>query len=482
MNVIPYRREENAAPAGSRPAADARKLGAAQGAAAAPRWLVAVGAGVLTATLAIGGFWSWNAGLFDGITSGEASRRAAAAALEERRAAHEAFTSVYSGQEHQSLEVGRGESLARILTRAGASAADAGAATTSVAAVFDPRRLRPGMPVNVYFHRDEGEAQLAGLAFRAEPGATVTVNRIATGAFTAREVIMPTRFEIAHVSGAVAESLYESALAGGATDGIISQMTEVFGYDVDFQRDVRPGDPFELVFGRRIDENGETVIAGELSYVSLTTRGQFREYYRFMAPGDRQPEWYDAQGRSARKFLMKTPINGARLSSGFGMRRHPIQGYNRMHRGTDFAARTGTPILAAGDGVIQRASWFGGYGNYVRIRHSSQYDTAYGHMSRFARGIRPGVRVRQGQVIGYVGSTGQSTGPHLHYEVFHRGRQINPMTLRVATGRNLEGEELAMFLQEKARIDRIREMRGQEEAAVEQEANAGAATPAARRM
>lgn len=431
-----------------------------------PRWLMPIGAGVLAAALAIGAFWSWNAGLFDGISSAEAAELAAQRTRDERHNAHLAFTEVFQGAESQSLEVQNGETLARILTRAGATPADASAAMNSVTSVFDPRQIRPGMPINVYFSRQSGApAVLTGLSFRSQPGATVTVNRLASGGFNAREVMMPTTYETAWIRSTVEGSLYQSALAHGATDTIIFQMSDVFAYDVDFQRDVHPGDPFELVFDRRVDENGETVLAGELSYVSLTTNGRTREYYRFLALGDRAPEWYDADGRSARKFLMKTPINGARLSSGFGMRRHPIQGFNRMHRGTDFAAPTGTPIFAAGDGVIQRAGRFGGYGNYIRIRHSSQYDTAYGHMSRFARGIRPGVRVRQGQVIGYVGSTGNSTGPHLHYEVFYQGRQVNPMTLSVATGRNLEGAELERFQIERARIDRIREMRGMEDAA-----------------
>jgi murein DD-endopeptidase MepM/ murein hydrolase activator NlpD len=216
-------------------------------------------------------------------------------------------------------------------------------------------------------------------------------------------------------------------------------------------------------------------------FVGLESRRGPRAFYQFLAPGDVRPDWYDADGKSARKFLMRTPINGARLSSGYGMRRHPILGYSRMHRGTDFAAPTGTPILAAGDGTIIRASRYGSYGNYVRIRHANGYETAYAHMSRFSRGLRAGGSVRQGQVIGYVGTTGRSTGPHLHYEVLRRGAQINPVNLQVANGRNLEGRALELFQIERARIDTLRQVRAQEtpaEQAALRGATSGAVTTA----
>ena len=282
---------------------------------------------------------------------------------------------------------------------------------------------------------------------------------------------MPLTFDIARVAGTVQTSIYDAAVAQGATEREIAALAEVFGYDVDFQRDIRRGDGFELVFERFFDDAGDTVRTGELLYMALETREGLKGYYRFQAAGDSQPEWYAPDGRSARKFLMKTPINGARLSSNFGMRRHPILGYSRMHRGTDFAAPVGTPIMAAGDGVITQAGVRGGYGNYVRIRHGDEYETAYAHMSRFARGARAGQRVRQGDIIGYVGSSGVSSGPHLHYEVLHRGAQINPMGLRVPTGRNLEGEELAAFLEERARIDTLREQRNAEAGAPERAAS-----------
>jgi murein DD-endopeptidase MepM/ murein hydrolase activator NlpD len=319
------------------------------------------------------------------------------------------------------------------------------------------------------------DAELTGVAFRSEPGASVTANRTTAGAFAAREVLMPLTFENAHISAEVDTTLYATALGLGATDREIAALASAFSYDVDFQRDVRPGDHFELVFERYYDDEGNTVRTGDLLFISLETRQGPRNFYAFLAPGDAQVDWYDSDGKSARRFLMRTPINGARLSSGFGMRRHPILGYSRMHRGTDFAAPVGTPILAAGEGTVVRAGPFGAFGNYVRIRHANGYETAYAHMSRFARGIRAGARVRQGQVIGYVGSTGRSTGPHLHYEVLRRGQQINPINLRVANGRNLEGRALELFNIERMRIDTLRRARASEttEAALQGAAAAG---------
>jgi murein DD-endopeptidase MepM/ murein hydrolase activator NlpD len=420
---------------------------------------------MLGATLVVGGFWAIS--VLPNLPPLEGPQAVADREAAERLAEHRAFTASYQGQVAEQVRVAQGETLASILTRAGASATDANAALLSVSNVFNPNAIRAGLPVNLYFQRRGREqVELTGFAFRSAPGASVTVNRISTGDFTARTVLMPLTFETTRVAGRVDTSLYDAAQRQGATSEIIAQMADVFSYDVDFQRDVRPGDPFEFVFHRFYDDKGETVRTGELLYVSLQTMGRTREYYRFQAPGDNSPQWYDLDGKSARKFLMKTPVNGARLSSGFGFRLHPIMGYTRMHRGVDFACAPGTPIMAAGEGVVVRAGPFSGYGNYVRIHHSSNYDTAYGHMMRFATGIRPGVRVRQGQIIGYVGSTGASTGPHLHYEVFRGDTQINPMGLKAASGRNLTGSDLQLFLAERARIDRLREVRQQESEAL----------------
>jgi murein DD-endopeptidase MepM/ murein hydrolase activator NlpD len=417
---------------------------------------VMAGAGALGLVLA------WNAGLFSGSADAEAAETAAVREEAARRAEHLAFTEVYLAHEERELRVAAGETLAGLLTRAGASRAETNAALASIAEVYNPRQLRPGQQINLFFDRRDGGARLTGVAFRSAPGSSVTANRTTAGGFAARQVEMPTTFENARISAQVQSTLYASALELGATDREIEALADAFAYDVDFQRDVRPGDHFELVFERYYDDEGNTVRTGDLLFVSLETRRGMREFYSFMAPGDARPDWYDADGKSARRFLMKTPINGARLSSGFGMRRHPILGYSRMHRGTDFAAPIGTPILAAGDGAVVRAGPLSTFGNYVRIRHANGYETAYAHMSRFARGVRAGTRVRQGQVIGYVGTTGRSTGPHLHYEVSLRGRQINPISLRVANGRNLTGRALELFMIERERIDTLRHVRDRE--------------------
>jgi murein DD-endopeptidase MepM/ murein hydrolase activator NlpD len=418
--------------------------------------------GLMAGAAVVGLGLAWNAGLFSGAAEAAAAETAAVREEAARRAEHLAFTEVYLAHEERELRVGNGETLAGLLVRAGASSTETNAALASIADVYNPRRLRPGQPVSLFFDRRSGNARLTGVAFRSEPGASVTANRTTAGDFAAREVLMPVTFEIARIAAPVETSLYASALELGATDREVAALADAFAYDVDFQRDVRPGDNFEIVFERYYDDEGNTVRTGNMLFVSLESGRGSRAFYSFLAPGDSRQDWYDADGRSARRFLMKTPINGARLSSGFGMRRHPILGYSRMHRGTDFAAPTGTPILAAGEGTVMRVGTFGAFGNYVRIRHANGYETAYAHMSRFARGMRAGARVSQGQVIGYVGTTGRSTGPHLHYEVMLRGRQMNPMTLRVATGRNLEGRALELFMIERSRIDTMRQVRARE--------------------
>lgn len=373
-----------------------------------------------------------------------------------RLSEHAAFTGAIAQSSAKRMEMVEQGSLALALSSAGIPWADVERAMGAVADVFDADRLRRGQEVAYTLENVGGEARLTGLAFHSDPGRAVTVARLADGSFWARELETPTQEEVAHIAGSVQGSFYASAVGAGATDREVAEVADVFAYDLDFQRDVRPGDQFEMVFEREFDELGRTVETGALMFVSLKTRKGAKSFYRFRAPGDSKAEWYDSAGKAARKFLMRTPINGARLSSSFGMRRHPILGYSKLHRGTDFAAPTGTPVFAAGDAIVSRAGWYGGYGNYIALKHDDKYATAYGHLSRIARGVRPGSRVRQGQVIGYVGTTGRSTGPHLHYEVLYRGAQINPMSLRVPTGRNLEGRALVAFDLERERIDALR--------------------------
>lgn len=234
----------------------------------------------------------------------------------------------------------------------------------------------------------------------------------------------------------------------------LMQVLRAYSYDVDFQRDIQPGDSIEVLYEEKIDEQGEVVASGNVLFAALHTNGRSLRIYRHET-GNGGTGFYNAKGESVRKALMVTPIEGARLSSGYGMRKHPILGYNKMHEGLDFAASTGTPIMAAGDGVVEYAGRRGSYGNYVRIRHPNQYKTVYAHLSGYAKNIKSGARVEQGQTIGYVGSTGRSTGPHLHYEVLYAGAPINPSKMDTKPGRSLEGEELQRFMLAKAELEEL---------------------------
>ncbi len=412
------------------------------------------GLAALLALATAAGLWlvSAHGGLGGRDKGGAAAALAHSAAIAE----HEAFTSVFAGRAERDVEVARGESLAMLLSRAGAPWRDIDDAMDALSPVFDTRRVRPGQEISVFLAQSDGATRLIGFAFRSDPGAAVTVNRLIKGNFAAREILTPLTFEVAHVVGVVDGSLYQAAVAAGATDRELAAMSDVFAYDVDFQRDIFPGDTFELVFERFFDEEGRTVKTGELMFVGLNAREGPKVFYRFKLPGDGEADWYDSNGRTARKFLMKTPINGARLTSGFGMRRHPILGFSRMHQGIDFAAPTGTPIMAAGDGTVVRAGFMGAFGRYIRIKHSGDYETAYAHLSAFSKGMKQGAKVRQGEVIGFVGTSGLSTGPHLHYEVMVKGRQINPISLKVPTGRILTGPQLQQFIAERTRIDALR--------------------------
>lgn len=414
---------------------------------------------VLVAALILGLGLAWRAGLFSS-SAASAAELAMVRDTAARRAEERAFTDVYLNHRARTLRVGPGETLGEALVHAGASQSDVSAALASIGSVYNPQRVQTGQVIYAFFTQTNSALRLSGIAFRSEPGSSITASRTSSGAFTSRQVQMPVNFEIARISEPVESGLYATALRYGATDREISALADAFAYDVDFQRDVRPGDRFELVFERFYDDEGHTVRTGDMLFIALESRRGRREFYSFLAPGDAQPTWYDADGDSARRFLMKTPVNGARLSSSFGMRLHPVLGYSAMHRGVDFAAPVGAPILAAGDGTVERAGPFSSYGNYVKIRHANGYETAYAHMSRVA--VAAGMRVRQGQVIGYVGETGRATGPHLHYEVLKQGDQINPMALQVPNGRNLTGRALELFQIERARIDTIRLARDRE--------------------
>ena len=257
--------------------------------------------------------------------------------------------------------------------------------------------------------------------------------------------------KIIYEENIILQSLYKSALDKNIPINTIIEFARIYGFQIDFQRDIRKEDKFQIMYEIFINENNQFVGTGDILFANLKISGQDNKLYYF---GDEGNEGhYDQNGKSVKKALMKTPINGARLSSPFGMRKHPIDGFNKMHKGTDFAAPMGTPIMASGDGVIKKAGWCGGGGNCIKIKHNSEYQTVYAHMSKFARGIKSGVRVKQGQTIGYVGSTGKSTGPHLHYEVIVNGKKVNSQKLKLPSGKILIGKKRKQFETNKIRLD-----------------------------
>jgi len=255
------------------------------------------------------------------------------------------------------------------------------------------------------------------------------------------------------------QSIYETALRNKVPPAVIEDMVRIYSYDVDFQRKVQPGDSFDVFFAGE-DEGTTITEKPEVLFASLTVGGETKKYYRFQTPDDAVVDYYDDTGKSAKKFLVRKPVNNAIMRSGFGSRRHPILGYVKMHTGVDWATPYGTPIFASGNGVVEVAGPEGGYGKYVKLKHNNGYETAYGHMSAFAKGLEPGKRVRQGQVIGFVGSTGQSTGPHVHYEILVNGRFVDPMRIKLPRGRSLDGPLMASFEKERDRLDTMMSNRG----------------------
>ena len=269
--------------------------------------------------------------------------------------------------------------------------------------------------------------------------------------FKKKDIITNLNKKIVFQEGKIFKSLYKTAIDLGIQANVIVEFARIYGFQVDFQRDVRKGDSFQIMYEVFEDDEGKIFETGNVIFADLILRNQKNTLYYF---GKKKSEGhYDKNGKSVKKALMKTPINGARLSSSFGMRKHPIDGYNKMHRGTDFAAPEGTPIMASGDGIIVRAKWCGGGGNCIKIKHNSTYSTVYAHLSKFAVGIKYGVRVKQGQIIGYVGSTGKSTGPHLHYEVIKNGKKINSQTLKLPSGKVLTGKDRELFEVNRIKLD-----------------------------
>ena len=351
------------------------------------------------------------------------------------------------------VKVKPGDTLAEILTQNRVPKGDAQAALAALTKVYNARNIKPGQEVEIAFVNFNTEAGNSFNRVTLHPSVQteIHVRRDEDGGFTAEQTDKAVERRLHAVSGAIEDSLYVSAIKLGVSANVLMDMIRMLSWDVDFQRDLHPGDGFEVMYERFYTDTGKLVRTGTVQYANLILGGKSHPIYRY---SDRSGEadYYDATGASARKALLKTPIDGAKISSTYGNRNHPILGYTTMHRGIDFAAPTGTPIFAAGDGMVETRDRDGAYGNYIRIRHNGEYATAYAHMSRFEPRIARGVRVRQGQIIGYVGTTGRSTGPHLHFEVLRSNKQVNPMTVKMPVGTKLAGADLERFTQQRARI------------------------------
>jgi murein DD-endopeptidase MepM/ murein hydrolase activator NlpD len=372
------------------------------------------------------------------------------------------------------VKLQRGETLEGAVRRAGVAPAEAQKVVEMLGQAMDTVHIKAGLLIQAAIARPQtasamGETRLIGLSLRTGPASAITLSRSFDGALRLRELDEKVRDETAVADGSIQGSLYESAQHIGATPQITAEVVKLFAHKLDFQRDIQPGDDFKLVFDRKVTEACRTVQAGDLQYAEL----HGVKFYRFARGSD--VEYFDDLGKNIKGFLLRTPVDGAHITSLFGMRKHPVLGYTRAHQGIDFGAGTGTPILAAGDGVVVQEGPWGGYGNWLRIRHSGAWDTGYGHISRFAAGIHPGSHVRQGQVVAYVGATGLATGPHLHYEIWQKGQRVNPLSARVPQGTVLAGVELARFREQKAHIDGLLHARGQPALALASAAS-GAAT------
>ena len=344
-----------------------------------------------------------------------------------------------------AIEIPPGGTLMAGLLRLGIDRAEADAAVDALRSVFDPRRIRAGQIVEVW--RDG--SGLASVAMSHEPGRKVVVDR-SGGGYAASRIELPLERRVDVATGRIDSSLYQAAVESGVPLPVLADMIRAYSFDVDFQREIRAGDRFALMYESFVDGGGEPVRHGHPVYMALSLSGVALPAYRFV-PESGYADYFNDKGESIRKALLRTPVDGARITSKYGMR--TLFGYTRMHKGLDFGVPTGTPVVAAGNGVVEYIGWNGSYGNYIRLRHNGTYKTAYAHLHGFATGLKHGSRVHQGQTIGYVGNTGRSTGPHLHYEVLVNNRHINPLDVRLPAGEILAGDELVRFYGERDALD-----------------------------
>jgi murein DD-endopeptidase MepM/ murein hydrolase activator NlpD len=400
------------------------------------------------------------------------------------------------GVESRTVTLDAGDTLAGMLEDVGISREDANAVVSAMGKDFDPRALKAGQSFDITYsvatidatgaaparprtttvmvnhkpvvvpldseddagateENSEPISRLLSLHFSPTIDQDVTVTRTTTGGYSAEVQKKELQVHRHRAGGTIDSSLYLAAMQAGIPADVVVDMIRMFSYKVDFQRDLHQGDKFEVYYDYYYTPDGQPAKYGAISYAMMTLDGKEIPMYRFQANPDEPAEYFDSKGESAKGLLMKTPVDGARISSGFGSRFHPILGYTRMHKGVDFAVPTGTPVMAAGAGTIQFMGRASGYGNFVKISHGNGYSTDYGHLSRFAPGMRRGARVRQGQVFAYSGMTGIATGPHLHYEILVNNTQVNPLKVKMAQGRQLGGRLLNAFQAKRLEIDKM---------------------------
>lgn len=344
------------------------------------------------------------------------------------------------------IEVKKGDTVSDLLVTAGAQNKDALDVVSAMKPVFNYRHIKPGHRFSLTFDKNiqNGGPELVRVAFRPEVEYDIVVDK-KQNEWSSRKIQRTLSTVHTYAGGTIKDSLYMSGQEQDIPDAVMAELIRIYSFTIDFQREVRAGDQYEIMYEKILDETGRPVKNGEILYTSLTLSGKKMALYRYTPADTKITDYFESNGQSVKRALLRTPVDGARVSSGFGSRRHPILGYTRMHKGIDFAARSGTPIRAAGNGVVESQGWNGGYGRYVRIRHNNGYATAYAHMKGYGKGITKGARVKQGQIIGYVGTSGQSTGAHLHYEVLQHGKQVNPRHVKMPAGRRLAGAEVKRF-------------------------------------
>jgi len=379
---------------------------------------------------------------------------AAQTALETKAFAQAQLRPGMSAPVSMMINVRPGESFEGAVRRTGVGKEEAQQAVAMLGKTFDTVNIKAGMVFQAAIAKPlgaESSARLIGLSMRVGPATAVTLSRAFDGALHLHKMEEQVIDQTTVAAGRMEGSLFVSAQKAGATPELTAQVVKLFSHKLDFSRDIQAGDHFSMVFDRKVTASGRTISAGDLLFAEIKAKGGATRLYRFKSAAMAEAQYFDEFGKNIRSLLLRTPLDSVRVTSSFGMRLHPILGFSRMHAGIDFGAPTGTPVYAAGDGVVEKASWAGGYGRWLQIKHSGGYETGYGHLSRWA--VKAGQHVHQGQVVAYVGSTGLSTGPHLHYEIMQNGKKMNPSAFKAPQSIPLGGREMAAFKAEKSRID-----------------------------